>query len=316
MDAALDFAYRYPFSKEAKEQISGMGLSTLDYNYLVSSKRHIETALDKGLEFTKISIDSVKRDYLITYAYSRMLLSALKNKDMIKRYAAAEAARSGSASLLYQSGDGEFPKISEELGLKASGAAKRGSTGPDDYVTISFADYLNNAPQNARFGLQNQKLKHGMVFLDRIKVVGVVEGLIAKEIEKGLPIPEKELPKQVIDFAKANMKSVVSVKVQLPKKGAEAYMWIEKLLQTPIGDVRHRTVNLILAPYLTNVRGLSAEDAAKIIGEYIERCKQIDPATKVNETYIRYQCNYAKRRGLRPLSFDRAQELLGEIVIK
>jgi hypothetical protein len=71
-------------------------------------------------------------------------------------------------------------------------------------------------------------------------------------------------------------------------------------------------VNLILAPYLVNSKGLEVEQASRIIVDYIERCKQIDPSTKINERYIEYQCNYAKKRGLRPLSLDRARELLGD----
>jgi len=78
--------------------------------------------------------------------------------------------------------------------------------------------------------------------------------------------------------------------------------------------VRHRTVNLILAPYLVNTKQLEVEQAARIISDYIERCKQIDPNTKINERYIEYQCSYAKRRGLRPLSHERAKELLGSAV--
>jgi hypothetical protein len=71
-------------------------------------------------------------------------------------------------------------------------------------------------------------------------------------------------------------------------------------------------VNLILAPYLVNTKGIDVEQAAKIIIEYIDRCRAIDPNTKINERYIEYQCDYAKKKGLRPLSLSRAKELLGE----
>ena len=71
-------------------------------------------------------------------------------------------------------------------------------------------------------------------------------------------------------------------------------------------------MNLILAPYLVNTKGLDVEQASRRIIVYIERCKQIDPSTKINDRYIEYQCNYAKRKGLRPLSMERARELLGE----
>ena len=41
--------------------------------------------------------------------------------------------------------------------------------------------------------------------------------------------------------------------------------WIEKLLDTPIDDYRKNAVNLILAPYLINVRKLSYDAALNII---------------------------------------------------
>ena len=96
-----------------------------------------------------------------------------------------------------------------------------------------------------------------------------------------------------------------------PAKFSKTDNWVEKLLATPIADIRHRTVNLILAPYLVNTKGMSVDQATKIICEYIERCKLLDPATRVNERYVRYQCDYAKKRGLKVLSLDRAKELLG-----
>ena len=45
-----------------------------------------------------------------------------------------------------------------------------------------------------------------------------------------------------------------------------------------------------------------------------EKCKIIDPNTKITDSYIRYQCGYAKKRGLKPLSFKRAKELLGDFL--
>ena len=95
---------------------------------------------------------------------------------------------------------------------------------------------------------------------------------------------------------------------------AGSYAWIERLLTIPIPDVRHRTVNLILAPYLMNVRKLEEDDAVKAISDYIERCKLVNPNTNVNESYIRYQCRYSKTKGMRPLAASRAKELLAEMI--
>ena len=47
--------------------------------------------------------------------------------------------------------------------------------------------------------------------------------------------------------------------------------WIEKLLQTPIDDYRKTTVNLILAPYLINIKKVSYEDALNIIDKWLSK---------------------------------------------
>ena len=59
---------------------------------------------------------------------------------------------------------------------------------------------------------------------------------------------------------------------------------------------------------------MDVEQAVEIIKKYIDECKQLNPNTDVSETYIRYQCNYAKNKGMRPLSLSKARELLGEYV--
>jgi DNA primase large subunit len=157
--------------------------------------------------------------------------------------------------------------------------------------------------------LVNQKLSAGSVLLSKTDALKLFEEAMRSEITKGLPIDLKLLPKEIIDFSKTFKLTVKTYAG--PVKFGRNDTWVEKLLATPIADIRHRTVNLILAPYLVNTKGMSVDQATKIILEYIERCKLLDPATKVNERYIRYQCDYAKKRGLKVLSLDRAKELLG-----
>jgi hypothetical protein len=55
--------------------------------------------------------------------------------------------------------------------------------------------------------------------------------------------------------------------------------WIEKLLATPIDDYRKNAVNLILAPYLINVKKVSYDAALNIINSWLNKCaelKQLD----------------------------------------
>jgi Primase X len=54
--------------------------------------------------------------------------------------------------------------------------------------------------------------------------------------------------------------------------------WIEKLLQTPIDDYRKNAVNLVLAPYLINIKKVSYDDALNTINNWLSRCGKLRPS--------------------------------------
>jgi hypothetical protein len=306
-DNALDFAYRYPFSDEAKRIVEKQE-DRINIKYLDMAAKHIDNALAGNLTYKEIKMDSIRLDYVMAYLYSRLLLSAVKRSDIIKSYALAEARR--SAEILPLSDDSDVKRIAAELGIEMNSSFDSVRSNRQNEFAMSFMDYVNNTPKDKGFALVNQKLSNGVVLLNKTQLSRIIERAIEGEISKGLPIKSSDLPKQVIEYSKTLRFKTIAKAEQSSKKGSEA--WIEKLLQTPIADVRHRTVNLILAPYLVNTKGIDVEQAAKIIIEYIDRCRAIDPNTKINERYIEYQCDYAKKKGLRPLSLSRAKELLGE----
>lgn len=298
-DAELDFAYKYPFSEEAKKIIKELGLKKVESAHLLVGKSRLEEALQKEkLEYKSTSYG--KADNIIAYAYARMLASAMKNKTAISRYAAAEAKRAADALRVDKSGT-EITRLAKELGVNVSHA--------DGRVVMGFASYLNNMPREESFSLTNQRLYVGNVMLDRGQAIKVIEVAIKNAIEKSLPIKQEELPKLVIENAKGI--KVPAAKVEIPRAKGGSINWIDKLLATPIHDCRHRTVNIILAPYLVNVKGMTPEKAAETISHYIALCKTINPDTNITDRYIKYQCEYAKKKGLKPLSLKRAKSELG-----
>jgi hypothetical protein len=307
MDNPIDFACKYPFSREAKEVVQTQG-NDINLKYLEMGGKHVETATTGTLDYKDVNLNSVKLDYIMTYLYSRMILSCTKRSDLIKIYAMSEANRSSQA--IERAAKDEIINVASQLGIRLTGvfAGSNSKILSDDF-SISFVDYVKNAPRLPDYELVNQRLSNGIVLLNKNAVVKVIEQAMVKEIMKGLPIKTADLPKRVIDYTK-NLKFRSLAKIETGTKG-KTEDWIEKLLQTPIADVRHRTVNLILAPYLVNTKGLDVDVASNMIHDYIEKCKLIDPNTKINDNYIRYQCDYAKKRGLKPLSSDRAKELLG-----
>jgi hypothetical protein len=296
----LDFAYKYPFSEEAKSVVKSLDLKSVDRAHVLAGKSRLEEALKNDrLEYRESNYG--KLDFLLGYVYARMLTSALRNSAIVRRFATAESKRATDA--LELDSDSSILRIAKELGLAMTKEE-------DDYV-IRFAAFLKNMPTEEGFSLSNQRLGSGNVVLDKHQVIKVLGVAIRKAIERGLPIKQESIPRIVLDYAK-DLKIQVKP-IAMPIKGLSSVSWIDKLLQTPIPDCRHRTVNLILAPYLVNSKGLSVEQALEIISNYITLCKTVNADTKITDRYIKYQCEWAKKHGLRPLSLRRARVELSAI---
>ena len=80
--------------------------------------------------------------------------------------------------------------------------------------------------------------------------------------------------------------------------------WIEKLLQTPIDDYRKNAVNLILAPYLINVKKLSYDVALNIINDWLSKCGKSRQLDQDFNYLVRYALKYCAKNGNRPLKLD------------
>lgn len=303
----LELAYRYPFSSEAKDVVAQAKQSKVEYRYLEMAKERIESAVAyeeakrrKPLYF-EIAMENIKTSYVLGYVYARMLASAVADRSVLESFAAYEAHRSEEALRL--EGMQNVARIAAEVGLRMQ-------TNAGSEFLVKFDDFLKSAPEDPSNALVNQRLSMGYVVMDRSAVVVLVAEAMKHAIRAGLPIPKAELPKEVLEFAKGV--HFASHTAYAPRSGGIA--WIEKLLVNPIPDVRHRTVNLILAPYMTNIKNMGVDEATKAIMEYIERCKLVNPDTRISEKYVRYQCEYAKKKGMKPLKLENARELLGGIV--
>ncbi len=295
-DSDLDFAYRYPFSMEAREIIAGQS-GGIEEKLVKIGKLRLEEDLNSiAVGYGNVALEDVKRVHVLSYVYSRMLVSALSNGLYLDKYVAAEASRAANAM------EAEpltgLMRLSTEMGVSLSYSQGQ--------FVMKFADFLMLSSGSGELRLVKQGLGKGLVYFHKDIAIKVLCSAAAAEIRKKLPIAMPDLPQRIIDEAKTVKLPKIKSNIQV-KEGS--YRWIEKLLSTPIVDVRHRTVNLVLAPYFTNIKGLSENEAAEIIIEYIERCKQANPDTKVNSSYIKYQCKYAKDKGMKPLSLERAREL-------
>lgn len=301
---AIDIGYKYPFSAEAKQAISEMSIKSFNSVLANLGKIRVQEALSKSeIEYFPTPLMELKKKYIASYAYARMIVSAIGTKSAVMKYAKAEARRCRNALLT------DTPKnvssMCAQLGLevKPSGGA---------HYKIGLYGFLNASAGNEDIKLVNQQVESGRVYLSIDKLARLAEGAIAKETAKGLPASQTGIPKEIFDISRSIYRPEAATE---KKEGGSSskYRWIEKLLENPIPDVRHRTVNLILSPYFVNVLKMDEEKATKEIVSYIERCKDVNPDTNVDERYIKYQCSYAKRKGLSPLSFTKARDLLGHV---
>jgi hypothetical protein len=56
----------------------------------------------------------------------------------------------------------------------------------------------------------------------------------------------------------------------------DTIFWIEKLLITPISDFRKNATNLILAPYLVNIKKLSYQQSFDILTDWLKKCNSFN----------------------------------------
>ncbi|MGI0141703.1 MAG: DNA primase noncatalytic subunit PriX [Candidatus Micrarchaeales archaeon] len=308
-EAKLDFAYKYPFSLEAKEIIASITSEKIEQKYLNAGLIRIGQAFNSlEIPFTQTNSSEMKLTYLVSYVYARMLVSAVGNTPinsfLVGKYAIAEAKRAGQA--LDKDTKQNMEKLGKELGInyKIKG----------EMFELPFYEYLNVEPKgNKDYSLIQQQLDKGIVSLARNKIIRIFEEGVKRNILKGLPIEQRYLPQEIVDAAK---------KISVPKPkinpnaltGASGYEWIAKLIEIPLPDFRHRAVNLILAPYFANVKNLDVDQAVAAIMEYIEKCKTMNPQTDITESYVRYQVSYAKKKGSRPYSLARAKSLIGNAI--
>ncbi len=298
----LEMAYRYPFSRFAGEILASRKDRGVEAKYLEFAKERIDSDISGKNRYYDISLDNIKEGDVKSYVYARMIVSARKSQVLIDRFCRGEAERSKCA--LIGDSSSNIMRIADNLDVEVKESKEH-------EFLVGFADLLSNMPQGDEYMLVNSRMTKGIVVLGKAQTAKLIAEAAYKSMRKGLPIPARELPRQIADYSKG-LEFDIQIKVRKTVgRGAE---WIDRLLETPIPDVRHRAVNLILAPYLTNVRGMDVEQAYGIIRRYIESCRKLNPDTRINDSYIMYQCRYAKEHGMRPLSLRRARELLEGLV--
>ena len=81
-------------------------------------------------------------------------------------------------------------------------------------------------------------------------------------------------------------------------------MWIETLLEIPIGDYRKKAIRRIIAPYLVNIKKMAYDDAFSIMKNWLDSCDKIRPLDFNANVKIKDALKAATRVGYLPMAFD------------
>lgn len=88
--------------------------------------------------------------------------------------------------------------------------------------------------------------------------------------------------------------------------------WIEELLQTPIGDFRKRSRDLILVPYLIIRRGMSDIDQiTEIVMKFADKCAELyrlEPSRREYEKEVRSRVYEVMRDRIPPMRLETLKE--------
>ncbi|MEM5867337.1 MAG: DNA primase noncatalytic subunit PriX [Candidatus Aenigmatarchaeota archaeon] len=137
--------------------------------------------------------------------------------------------------------------------------------------------------------------KEEVVFPEKIEYWQIPEELLYYVYSKYI---KKQKTKVVKPITKTNSKTEIQ--------------WIEQILSRTFSDGRKRLIDLVILPYLINIKGLNEEQATEICFDWTLKCHEIEPVRingrSLSETsllrYIKTKAKYVARKGLKPLSKD------------
>jgi DNA primase large subunit len=199
METALsseDFA-KYPFLKQASKQIEELQftIGTLSSEKPVFDRA--QNSIEKAILEVNIGTSlRDKRAEISSFAAALILVIATKNSWIKKRYALA-VAKTAQAQLLGESKEKIFA-IAQDFDWNIA----EGLFGKDFRIGFNF--FLKNAAHmhGSEWKLVNQIMDKGMVYLNKDKVVRLLQEEVKRRVEKRMDVSEiKNLPSEITVIA-------------------------------------------------------------------------------------------------------------------
>lgn len=305
---------KFPFLKESAEFVEK---NNADLESLLTSPlyepariRGKERVLD-ALANSEVSYKPLMNDYdrlmeVMSYPYSRMIVSMVGDRFLTKRYALAEAVRMNK--LLNGEDLRTVAVVSEELGITSSADA-------DGIIHMGFHDYLmlSSRLKSIDWKLINTNIDKGKVLLPQDKFSRLMQNAFQDKIESELPLMT---PDEFRQYLKKDVESITATLEETKKKfsptGGEG-MKNEYLPPCIIRilDMSRRGMNLphsarfALVTFL-NALGLTYDDIIKVFSESPDfdeskseyQIKHIIGELTGGEGYTPPECSTMKTNGL------------------
>ncbi|VVC02627.1 DNA primase large subunit PriL [Candidatus Burarchaeum australiense] len=275
------FCAKYPFTRSARELMAEkkLTLASIGGDAVERAKKRVMGALKEGEIPKFIDMDDVAELELGAYAVSRILLSLVKNRYFINRYAVAESKRA-SAYLRDDSAENVL-RVAGEIGI-------RGEKENEGYV-MPVVDYLLYAPGAKDYKLINKPLRSGAVLLTKREFTRVLEEAVRLGIERALPFSVPEAPgllTRAADEIRQEGKGL-EPKYEAKFEGGDFPPCIASLVERlKMGENLNHTARWALAVFMLNA-GVSVDAIVNLYSF----------APDFDERITRYQVEHAKARG-------------------
>lgn len=235
----LPFSSKYPFTSEAKMVVEESSLELND-EMMERAVQRIMAAV-KGEPRAAYRIHpSDEMLELGSYVAARMMLSFLRNRFLINKFAIAEAKR--ASWLMRKESKENLKKLGDELGIVPVKFKGR--------LALSVPTYVSFSPRSVDYRLIFRNVKEGSVEVTEHEVIRLMEEAIKARMENLKPLPNP--PKIVRDYAKKLMALVPKeAEMKMSFREDDNPLCIERLLEQV---KEHQNLNhqarLVLATYL------------------------------------------------------------------
>jgi hypothetical protein len=94
------------------------------------------------------------------------------------------------------------------------------------------------------------------------------------------------------------------------------YWYIDKLLQIPVDDFRKRGIDLLLAPFLITIKGMSADTAERIMLNWLDRCSDLKPLDFDAAQRVQEKIAYVKESNYLPLGEEKFKAQVSDLFFR